>query len=174
VSRIWTSISLVTLLAFGTTGCGSLLFDGGDMSHLREAEMLSRQGRYDDAIRAYEQHLLRRLEVDDRPEWENPYFYKLLIGDIHLRENAVDRALDAYQEAHRHGIDTVMVADRLRSVGRWYEQRGDYKRAFELLTAHRELDPLLFDTILDRVARRMVEAEERMSRDSGASSAPSR
>ena len=56
---------------------------------LRQAENAIERGEYEQAIALYQEHLQRRLARQDRPKWENPFFYKLLIGDAYLRNHDV-------------------------------------------------------------------------------------
>mgnify|MGYP006297132575 CR=1 FL=1 len=108
----------------------------------------------------YREHISNRLEVTDRPEWENPYFYLLNVGDIELNRGEVDKALAAYQEAEREKVELPLVADRYRAVASWYEEHGQLERALEILTKYRDKDPLIFDSMLDRVARELTESEK--------------
>ena len=48
-----------------------------------------------------------RLGRKDRPEWENPYFYQILMGDIQLSRGQPDEALAMYQEAEKNGVDAM-------------------------------------------------------------------
>jgi tetratricopeptide (TPR) repeat protein len=137
-----------------TSGC----FSSGP-TELLEAEELSAEGKHDEAIAAYQEHIANRLEVADRPEWENPYFYLLNVGDIELSRGNVDKALVAYEEAERQKVELTLVADRYREVASWYEEHGQLEKALEILTTYREKDPLIFDSMLDRVARELTERE---------------
>jgi tetratricopeptide (TPR) repeat protein len=126
---------------------------------LREAEQLSREGKHEEAIAAYKAHMESRLGVTNRPEWENPYFYTLLIGDVYLGKDEPIQAISAYEEAEMRGVHPSLVSDRYRSVARWYEDRHEYKNAFDLLVKYRSRDTLLFDSMLDRIGRTMTELE---------------
>ncbi|WKZ56965.1 MAG: hypothetical protein QY326_09550 [Bdellovibrionota bacterium] len=152
------SMALSLLLSIFLTGCtprGSSPYD-----LLQEAEALVRQGKSDQAIQRYHDHIAWRLSVKDRPEWENPYFYLLLIGDLHAEIGNMTEALSSYQDAHRLGIETALVSDRYRFLAHKMELQGDLKGALEILRAHRELDPLLFDAMLDRVSRALTLQEQ--------------
>ena len=138
-----------------TSGC----FSSGP-TELLDAEQLTSDGKHDEAIAAYREHIANRLEVTDRPEWENPYFYLLNVGDIELSRGNVDKALAAYEEAEREKVDPPLVADRYRAVASWYEEHGQLEKALEILTKYREKDPLIFDSMLDRVARELTKAEQ--------------
>jgi tetratricopeptide (TPR) repeat protein len=127
-------------------------------TELLDAEQLTSEGKHDEAIAMYREHISNRLEVADRPEWENPYFYLLNVGDIELKRGDVDKALAAYEEAERQRVDLPLVADRYRAVAVWYEEHGQLQKALEVLTKYREKDPLIFDSMLDRVARELTEA----------------
>jgi tetratricopeptide (TPR) repeat protein len=141
-----------SLTIFGIAGC----FSSGP-TELVDAEQLTRDGKPDEAIAAYREHIANRLEVSDRPEWENPYFYLLNVGDIELNRGKIDAALAMYEEAERQKVDPALVADRYRAVASWYEEHGELTKALEILTKYREKDPLIFDSMLDRVARELTE-----------------
>lgn len=151
-------------LAPRVTSCLALLLISGCFStgprELLDAEALSDEGKYDEAIAAYQEHIANRLEVADRPEWENPYFYLLNVGDIELSRGHVDKALAAYEEAEREKVDLPLVADRYRAVASWHEEHGQLEKALEILTKYRDKDPLIFDSMLDRVARELTESEQ--------------
>jgi tetratricopeptide (TPR) repeat protein len=147
---------LVVSIALGfISGC----FSSGP-TELLDAEELHTEGKHDEAIAMYREHITNRLEVTDRPEWENPYFYLLNVGDIELNRGNVDKALAAYEEAEREKVELPLVADRYRAVASWYEEHGELERALEILTKYRDKDPLIFDSMLDRVARELTKAEQ--------------
>ncbi|RIL09400.1 MAG: hypothetical protein DCC75_06610 [Proteobacteria bacterium] len=150
---------LLALLSCNSSS-GRRSFGFGSMSRLEKAEELSRQGKYDQAIEAYRQHLEDRLKVKDRPEWENPYFYLILIGDIELGQGKRAEALQNYEEADKRGVDVYLISDRIRSVAYSYEKDGKLAEALQLLEKHRAKDALLFDSMLDRIAKELVEVEE--------------
>ncbi len=127
---------------------------------VRRADELTREGDYDEAISLYREHMADRLAITDRPSWENPYFYLLLIGDVQLGQNLPAQALATYQEAESHKVDPPLISDRYRAVGRWYEEHGERKKALEVLTAFRDRDSLLFDAMLDRIAKELTAEEE--------------
>jgi len=147
------------MLSAATSGC-YVFFWSDSMNELKRAEELSRQGNYTEAIQAYRSHMQKRLALPNRPEWENPYFYQVLIGDIYLGQGDPTDALDSYLEADKQGVDSFLIADRIRSVAQWYEQKGELQSAIDLLTTHRSRDSLLFDSMLDRYARALVKREE--------------
>ncbi|MEY4667516.1 MAG: hypothetical protein RL518_215 [Pseudomonadota bacterium] len=138
--------------------CAAGCFSTGP-TELLEAEQLHGEGRHDEAIAAYQEHIANRLAVPDRPDWENPHFYLLNVGDIELSRGNVERALSAYEEAEREKVELPLVADRYRAVASWYEEHGQLEQALEILTKYRERDPLIFDSMLDRVARELTETE---------------
>jgi hypothetical protein len=116
-------------------------------------------GKHDEAIVLYRAHMQERQELTSRPDWENPWFYLLLIGDIELNRDAPTEALARYLEAGSNGIHSSLISDRIRSLARWYEERGRLREAFDLLAAHRELDTLLFDAMLDRIGKAITKEE---------------
>lgn len=148
-----TATLLLPIIFFGCSyGRGSL--------NLSEAEEQLRLKNYDQAIASYRAHIARRLAVKDRPSWENPHFYLMLIVDIELARNNIEGAQKALEEAQAKGVDATLIADRWRSFANWFEQRGRPREALHLLQTHRELDPLLFDSALDRLAKKIVQLEE--------------
>jgi tetratricopeptide (TPR) repeat protein len=128
--------------------------------YLREAEACERQGDFEQAIRAYRQHIRKRLEKENRPEWENPAFYLLLIGDLYLQQSLVKEALLEYEQARLEGVARSLVADRFRLVAAWLAEKGQTQEAIEILSLYREEDPVLFDLMRDRVVREKVAHEE--------------
>lgn len=164
-SRLSTTddMRLLTALAalfFGLccTGCTSW-FDNS--SSLYRAEELTQREQYDEAITAYREHIDDRLHVSNRPEWENPHFYLLRIGDIKLRQGDPKAALDSYQEAEREKVEPSLISDRYRAVASWYVEKGRLQEAFELLKTYRDRDSLLFDAMLDRIGRELTKQEAR-------------
>ena len=141
-------------------GCHEMF---GPAVHLKNAEQYSRQQNYDKAIEEYRAHIADRLHVHNRPEWENPYFYLILIGDLQLLQEKPEEALKSYNEAEADGVDTSLVSDRYRSLAHWYETRGNFEKAVEILKIRREQDPILFDAMLDRVSKEIVHEEDAQS-----------
>lgn len=129
-------------------------------SLLRQAEEQFERGEYGKGQATYHRHMQERLSDKSRPEWENPYFYLLLIGDCYLRQGQVEQAIASYQEAQKQDVPQELVADRYRAVARWYEEHESLEKAFEFLQANRHLDPLLFDVMLDRIAKAIVKRED--------------
>lgn len=149
-------IAVLVVTILGLSGCS--LAPGE--SELERAEALRRAARYDESIAAYEAHMRRRLTAAQRPEWENPYFYLLIIGDLHLYAGRIPEALAAYESAEEHGVEAGLVADRFRFVGSYLEQHNRLDEALELMQRYRDRDPLLFDGMLDRIAREKVRRED--------------
>lgn len=135
-------------------------FSFGQSRHLRRAEEYLRQEEYDKAIEKYKDHIEYRLEMDDRPDWENPYFYYLLIGDIELRRDKLKEALTSYNYAEEKGVEKNLVSDRYRYVASYYEKKGNLKAAIVILKTYRDRDPLLFDSMLDRLAKELTDQED--------------
>jgi len=128
---------------------------------LRQAEEFARKGDYLQAIESYARHVELRLDLKNRPEWENPYFYYLLIGDLYLAMDDLDNARQSYEYAESKDVHNSLIADRYRFLASWYEQRGDYRTSLEILAEYRDRDPLLFDVIKDRIARQAIYEEDR-------------
>ena len=127
--------------------------------HLKDAEELSRQEKYDAAIEAYHRHIKTRLELEDKPEWENPFFYLLVIGDLYLGQSKPKEAHNSYKQADEMGVDDKLVLDRYRYLASWYENKKDFEAAVSILKLYRERDSLLFDLMLDRIAKESVKYE---------------
>jgi tetratricopeptide (TPR) repeat protein len=150
IRRLALSLSLSVL---------SACFSMGDSARLREADELATQEKWDEAIEAYQEHIQERLEVSDRPDWENPYFYLLTIGDVELKRGEPTKALQRYEEAEKQGVASSLVSDRYRAVAAWYEEHGNLDEAIKVLTTYRERDSLIFDAMLDRLARKLTQQE---------------
>ena len=148
---------LVSALSLSTLFIGCLSLKGAESLH--EADELTHAGKYDEAIAAYHEHMQARLEATDRPEWENPYFYLLSIGDIELARGDADKALQLYEDAERQGVSVPLISDRYRAVAGWYEEHSQLKKALEVLNKYHERDALLFDSMLDRIARKLTDEE---------------
>ena len=155
----WLPIALLSLVLL--PGCRLLGTSGS--SHLKSAEELSRQKQFDGAILEYRRHMEERLKIRERPEWENPYFYLILIGDIQLGQNDPVAARKSYDDAETAGVDVALVSDRYRSLAAWYEKQNKLKESVEILKARRDKDPLIFDSILDRVLKALTAQEEAAS-----------
>ena len=131
-------------------------------SFLYQAEELTQQSKYDEAIVAYELHIADRLQDPARANWENPYFYLLRVGDLLLSQDKPKEALTAYVKAESEGIEKTLISDRLRSLARWYEEHDQLDQAIIILTEHRGRDPLLFDSMLDRIGRALTDKEDKL------------
>ena len=154
-SRWASRISIPAIVALVVTG-GCL----SSRSKVEQAEELSRQGQYPAAIELYREHMNDRLAVGSRPEWENPYFYLLLIGDVQLGQGDPGAAISSYEEAERMKVEPSLISDRYRAVGRWYEEHNQLQKALDVLSKYRDRDPLLFDAMLDRIAKELTAQED--------------
>lgn len=157
---------LLILLIISLPACTPFFFarsfrlSVGDYRHLTAAEELSRQGEYDEAIAEYRAHIAERLSAKERPNWENPHFYLILIGDIQLGQGKAEEALETYQKADQNKVDPYLISDRMRGVAAWYEKKGDLNKAVEVLRSNRTRDILLYDAMLDRLAREITRKED--------------
>ena len=129
-------------------------------SHAGRAEVLAKEGKYQEAIDEYELHLEQRLASESRSEGENPYFYKLLIGDLYLELNQVDKAVEAYEVALEREVRPGLTKERFRRLGNWYSERGEIEEGILVLKKYRELDPLLFDLEIDRLHKESLRRME--------------
>jgi tetratricopeptide (TPR) repeat protein len=146
---------LVTALLF-LNSC--ILFE--EKSYKQQADQLRKSEDFDEAINAYKKHIEHRLNISPRPDWDNPYIYLLDIGDIYLQQGQVDAALKQYEEAEKQGVKQAYCNDRYRAVALYYEERGELKKSLEILQKYREKDTFLIDLMLDRLARKLIAAED--------------
>lgn len=130
------------------------------LSMKQKADELSINKEYEQAIQAYQDHIKQRASIPNKPDWENPYIYLLDIGDIYLEMGMVEKALESYERAAQHDVKQGYVNDRLRYIATWYEEQGEIESAIEHLQKYREKDELLFDLMLNRLARKLVALEE--------------
>jgi len=129
-------------------------------SHLLRAEELRAAGKFEAAIEEYQLYIDQRIQRHDYTEADNPYFFYLLIGDSYLGMDDTAKAEEAYLKAKENGTAANLVAGKLRAIGQYYEVRGRYAEAIEILRKHRELDPLLFDLDIDRNHKNLIAAED--------------
>lgn len=155
------SIALFFVLLFSFSGCRLIgLGNSADYEHLEAAEQFSREGKLDEAIASYREHMRYRLSLPDRPDWENPYLYLLMIGDLQLNQSKPDAAQASYELAEKNKVDSALVSDRYRYLASWYEKQGDFDTALKVLTTYRNRDELLFDVMRDRLAKELVKKEQ--------------
>jgi tetratricopeptide (TPR) repeat protein len=146
-----------SILIFIVTALSACYSVGSE--RLSRAEALSRERRFSEAIALYREHIAARLKVEDRPTWENPYFYLVIIGDLYLEEGNYLEALIAYEHAEKMQVDAVLVADRYRYIARKFEDRGQYRQALAVLERYRVRDTILYDLMLDRIGKKLSDEE---------------
>ncbi len=130
-----------------------------NVSGRQKAAQLNQDKKYEEAITEYKKHIEARLAVKDRPEWENPYIYYLDIGDIYLEQDDLEKAMSYYKLAEINGVKQDYVNDRFRQVANWYESKGELEKALKHLEQYQDRDPILFDLMLDRIARKIAEEQ---------------
>lgn len=151
------SVFLISALCFLMIACSS----SSSLSYYREeAEKYTRKENYSKAITAYKRHIAFRLSLKKRPEWENPYFYLLLIGDLYLANGDSKQALLSYEEAEKNEVSKLTINDRFRYVAAWHEKNGDLEEALLLLEKYRHRDPLLFDLVRDRISKEIAKKDQ--------------
>ena len=91
-------VLIICVLSATFSGC-RLIFTRSGSETLSQAEEALRQDKFDRAIELYQSHMNNRLKIKNRKEWENPFFYTLMIGDIYLKANQPEKALLSYQTA---------------------------------------------------------------------------
>ena len=129
-------------------------------SHAKNAEEALQAGELDQAISEYRLHLDERLDDPNRPNWENPYFYSVLIGDIYLKQDLPERAKDSYLLAKENRVSNDVIVDRIRSLSRYYAAKGNLEEALSLLKEFRNLEPLMIDFDIDQLHRKIIEKED--------------
>jgi KDO2-lipid IV(A) lauroyltransferase len=158
LSRVRAKIALLLfILTVTVSACASI----PTASNLELAESLTAEGRYEDAIESYRRQIDERAG-STRPAWENPYFYLIAVSDLQLRLNKPGESLATCEEAEERGVDLKLVSDCYRTIALYYTEREQFYEAFNLLKKHREIDPLLFDALLDRVGREITRREEKI------------
>ena len=129
------------------------------LKHLMRAEHLTSEGDFKEAIREYEKHIDLRSN-QEHPDWENPYFYLLIIGDLKLKLKKPKEALKNYLKADSQKVSSILVNDRIRLVASWYESNSKIKEAIKLLEKYRKRDTLMFDLMLDRFSKKLVKTQD--------------
>ena len=132
-----------------------------NVSGRQKAAQLNQDKKYEEAITEYKKHIEARLAVKDKPEWENPYIYYLDIGDIYLEQDNLEKAMTYYKLAEENGVKQDYVNDRFRQIANWYESKGELKKALEHLEQYQDRDPILFNLMLDRIARKIAEEQNK-------------
>lgn len=131
--------------------------------YFQQAEARLKDNDYSGAITLMHKHIEERLAYEERPDWENPYFHLLMIGDIQLKSGAPEQALTTYEQAEALGVEKGLISDRFRYVASWYEKQGNLRDSIRVLEKYRERDPLLFDMMLDRISKTLTLNEEAQS-----------
>ena len=167
---------LITILLCSVVTLGACSFGVSTFSlqaagaHRRNAEQFKTEGKLREAIVEYEKHIAERTAAANQFPGENPSFYYVMIGDLHLELEEPEQALDAYLKANDDGVMKEFIVDRLRQISAYYEAQERYSEAIELLSKYRELDPLLFDWDVDRLHKKSIRTQstqDSFSIDSG-------
>jgi tetratricopeptide (TPR) repeat protein len=151
-------VAYASLVLFST----SCVTTTSGVATLAEADKLREEGKYDKAILAYKAHVDSRENAYFKSK-DNPYFYYLIIGDTYLEKDDADNAEKSYELASSKGVEKKLIADRWLNFARWLKDKKEFERAYMLLLKHRNLDPLLFDGLLDEVSRELVQDEIKRS-----------
>lgn len=147
---------VTTVALMQVAGCSSI---SSTLDLVTQAEADVEVGRYEEAIAAYRMHRDERLEASDRPDWENPHFYTLLMGDVELRRDQPEQAMMLYKKAEREQVTPALVTDRYRALAAWYAEHDQLEQAMTVLRTYRARDPLLFDAMLDKTAKKLTAKE---------------
>ena len=112
---VFTSVLAVAIIA----GCAA-------QSQLKRADNLVEMGRYDDAIKLYQQIIEANPKSDDARK------AKLEIGDIYFkRMKKTEEGLKIYQELAQEYPGTEEGSEALWNVAGYYYKQGDYDKAVE-------------------------------------------
>jgi hypothetical protein len=150
-----TTLSLISFKAL--ISCSMLSFN----NHLEKADTLKKRGDYLGANHEYREHVAYRLSQDNLPKWENPYFYYLIIGDNYLAANKPKEALSAYSIAEFNKVSPSLVGDRFLRLAEWLEEKGDFASANIILDKYSSYDPVIYNGVKDRIARKIVDLEDK-------------
>lgn len=131
-------------------------------THLGMAESAYEAKKYNQAINEYELHIKSRLESKSRPDWENPYFYELIIGDIELEKGNFSEAIIRYKIAEDNKVELERISTRILEVGKQQYQLGIRnndnilkKRAIKLLQDNAFRDSELYYWTLDKLVKQI-------------------
>lgn len=127
---------------------------------LESADQARKDGRFQEAIQLYKQHLQTRLNTSWKIKNENPYFWLLTVGDVYLQAGDPVKAQLAYDQARTQNVDLPLLVDRYLSLATWYKEHGNTKEAIAILTEYRSLDTLLFNGELDTISKELVDKED--------------
>lgn len=130
------------------------------LTTLEKADQARKNGRYKLAIKHYQQHLEQRLATKWKIKNENPYFWLLTIGDVHLEAGDPIKARQIYDEALNKKVDTLLLVDRYLTLATWYRDHDNYEQALEILKHYRDLDLLLFNGTLDKFSKEILAKED--------------
>lgn len=159
-----TLLMIVLLMStqLSLSGCSPhTLYFWGSKSYVELAEEAAVKDNAPEAIEFYRRHIQRRLAATSRPAWENPNFYLISIADLQLKKEQVAEAITTIREAEAAQVDKNLISDRYRLVAEYQEKKGNLTAAMELLKEKRELDPLIYDNYLDRLAKKLTEQESK-------------
>lgn len=106
-----------------------------------------------------EKYKQKRLQNENREEWDNPYFYNLFLADFYLALEKPEKALNLINEANNQNIDTRLILDRATRVMTYYEERGNLDDAVQIMYRYHTLNPILCEIHLDRLLRKLTEQE---------------
>lgn len=162
ITRTMAVCSLCLMLSSCQGGFFYRSFSVSSQTYLEQADYLIGEGQLDQAIEMYKRHIDYRLGVKNRAEWENPYFYYLLIGDLYLKQDKPEESLAAFELAEDKNVERPLLSDRYRLVAGWYEKHNDLKQAVSVLKKYRDRDELMFDAMLDRLSKELTRQEERL------------
>lgn len=136
----------------------------GIPSAAAEAKKFRTEKKYDRAISVYKKHIASRLADKARPDFENPYFYYLLICDTYLEMNKAIDAEKAINTASENKVDLEFIVDRYRQIIVWYEKQKLLEKAHAMATKYRKLNPDVFDVDIDRLNKKIVETQQKATK----------
>lgn len=156
------SLCMILLIASSVGLAGCMLQRQEPL--LTRADQLRHDKQFDQAIALYQEHIDKRLRFHEREDWENPYFYELLIGDTYLEQDKLSDAKAAYIAAYDHDVDRTLFLDRIRLLAAKYEEKKEFQTALDLLKPYANDDPLLINAQLDRIAKALAASTIKQSK----------
>ena len=147
--------SLYISLAFSLFCCFSCS-SNKNISLADKAAQEFNDGDLEQARKNYFRHMKKRLLDESRPNDENPFFYLVLIGDIYLKEEKLERAFYFYRVGHGKKVKTPLIAYRIRKVALAYHKNKQSEIALDILREYRELDEFAFDAEKDKIHREYI------------------
>ncbi len=122
-------------------------------SLLNKAELAFEENNYAEAVLLYDKHREERQNTKDRPSWENPSFYHLVVVESLLKLNKPEEAEARILLGIKEGVDNALIVDKLRLIAEWYVKNKDLTTAIDFLDKYHHLDEEYIDGIIDGLSK---------------------